>query len=333
LLNFHRNKKQGFPQKQTRRGESMKKVLATLAIVAFGANAMAGEKSTGWKRADDVKRGGAALEKSYEQFPNPVKPLVGAIVSPLGNTIQYVAEGAAIVRRDLVEGAVRAVYNSGKCIADSTAMHPGYTAGCVVSLGGDLTIVILNTAGNTMGNLVEGAGEILADLAFIASRAAYDLGDAVAATGVPVVSKVAAAPFYVVGFVLDHTGRIVKVTAATVADAIYTTTGGLTMTIGNLVDVPVSLLQLNPGRALQSLGFAAGSAACTVIDLLLTPARLAVGLVAAHDKSVEQIGKCTTAAKREFRRIRSGERDDEQQAPAPWQDGRQERREEEVQAP
>jgi hypothetical protein len=299
----------------------MKKILATLAVAAFAVNATAGGQRTGDKYTDDLKRSGQELTKAHEGVPNPFRPLVGTLLSPAGHTISWVATGVAATT-DAVEDAIGAVMASGACLADSTANlpYPGHSVACVVVLGGDLTIVVTSYAGGMLGSTVEHAGAIVADLAFIAGQAATDICSAVADTGIPVVSHAAALPFCVVGVVLDATGRVVRATATTIAQAVYTATGGVNLVIGNTVDVAASLLRLDLGRAVQSLGFAGVSAACTAFDLLLTPVNWINNVAGEFGHGGAPLGTCQAAVRAEFRRIRAGEKGDDYQAPWPGDD-------------
>jgi len=284
----------------------MKNILAALALVAFSMNATAGTKEKFHKATDDMKDVGEKTEQSYKQVPNPVRPLAGTLVSPLGNTISYVAEGLDIVAREGVEAAVTAVYSSGQCITKE-ATHPGELAGCVVKLGGDGVIVIWNTAGYSVANVVSYGGEMISDVAFIWRDAANDLKNAALEANIPVLSPIVAGGAYVVGFVFNASGVVVKVTFSAVADGIRGLAEGGASTIGALVDVPVSLLRLNGKRAMESLGIAMGSAACTGIDLVITtPLNWGASLLNAIDKGNRRLPTCFEQAKKDFQAIRNG---------------------------
>lgn len=278
----------------------MKKLLASVALLAMVANAQADEKGGFYKDTNDLKDAGEALENSYKEVPNPLRPLAGTLTSPAGNTIQYVAEGLDIIAEEGVEKMVEAVVSSGTCLEKSE--HPGMAAGCVVKLGGDGFIVIWNTAGYSVTNVVDFGGELLSDVAFIWRDAFADLGDSLKEAGVPVLPEAA----YVMKFVMNAAGVIVKVTFGTVADSGRGFIEGGALTIENLVDIPVSLLNLKPKRAMESLGIAFGAAGCTAIDLILTPVHLVVNLVNAADGGNRRLPTCMEQAKKDFEAIRNG---------------------------
>jgi hypothetical protein len=309
LLIDSRSKKKGVLTKQNKEIRTMKKILAILAIVSVGFNAAADEgkdnsaKRTGYKATDEMKDAGKALEDSYKGAPNPARPFVGTLTSPLGNTVQYIAEGVAILGQEGVESMVKAVVRSGRCIKASADQQPGIFAGCVLKLGGDSTIVIVNTVGYSAANLVDLGGEVLSDLAYIWRDAAYDLEGALREAGVPVLPGVA----HVVGFVLDATGKVVEVTFGTIATGVRGATEGVALTVENVVDVPVSLLAGNGTRAGQSLSIGVGAAACTAIDLVITtPIRLFLNLVNLVDEGNRSMKSCMDQAKEDFRAIRNG---------------------------
>ncbi len=278
----------------------MKKLLASVALLAMVANGHAEETGGFYKATNDLKDAGEKVENSYKSVPNPLRPFAGTLTSPTGNVIQYFAEGADIIAEEGVEGMVKAVVSSGSCLEKSE--HPGMAAGCVVKLGGDGFIVIWNTAGYSVTNVVDFGGELLSDVAYIWRDAFSDLGDTLKEAGIPILPEAA----YVMKFVMNAAGVIVKVTFGTVADSGRGFIEGGALTVENLVDVPVSLLNLKPKRAMESLGIAIGSAGCTAIDLLLTPVHLVVNLVNAADGGSRRIPTCLEQAKKDFEAIRNG---------------------------
>ena len=266
----------------------MKKILALMAIVAMSTNVFAGEgrddskADTGYKATNELKDAGKSLEDTYLQAPNPLRPFVGVITSPVGNTIQYVAEGVAILGREGVEGAVKAFVAAGGCLSDATKneKHPGYHVACGFNLVGGGTVVITNTVGYSAGNVVMGAGEILSDLAFIVGQAGKDLCSTLEDKGLRGVSDISCA----FGVVMNAAGQVVEVVAYEVAATVYGATNGIGMTIMSTTSVFANLARGHGRAAGESLGHAIGHGTCTVIDTVLIVARLPLALIDLADK-------------------------------------------------
>lgn len=287
----------------------MKKLLASLAVIAFASNGYAADGKGGFDKAmDDLKAGGNKVENSYKEVPNPLRPFAGTVTSPVGNTIQYFAEGASILNDELVQKTVDSVVKSGKCLNTSAeARHPGAMVGCVVTLAGDGVLVIWNTVGYSAANVIDFGGEAISDLAYIWRDAGHDFAAAAQRAGIPVLSPLAAGAGYVFSFVMNAAGVIVQVSMHTIADGVRGVAQGGTIAISEAVNVPVELLKLQPRKAMESLGIAIGAAGCTVVDAVITtPLRLGAGLLKAIGVGDGRIPGCLERAQKDFDAIKAG---------------------------
>lgn len=278
----------------------MKKILTALAIVGFASNAFAGAKDDWNKGIDDMKDTGDAIKNSDAKVPYPVKPFVGSIVSPLGNTVYYIAEGLDIVAQDGVEGTVKALVASGQCLDKSE--HPGQAAGCAIKLAGDGVVVIWNTAGYSVTNVVDYGGEMLSDFAFVWRDAFGAMEAGLNEAGLPVLAGGA----YIVKFVLNAAGVITKVTMAQISESGHDLIDGSALAFESFVDVPVQLLNPNLKQAGNSLVIGIGYSGCTAIDLLLSPVYLTVKLINATDNGNRRIAKCLDGMRVTAEQIRAG---------------------------
>lgn len=278
----------------------MKKILASLAIIGFASNAFAGAKEDWDKAISDSKDLGEKVESSDSKVEYPFKPFVGTIVSPVGNTIYYVAEGLDIVEKEGLEQGLVALAATDKCL--SKAEHPGQATGCLIKLGGDSAIVVWNTAGYSVTNVVDYGGELIKDVAFRWRDAFGVMGDSLKEAGVPLLPEGA----YIVKFVIGAGGVITKVTAATISQSGRDLIDGVAMATGSFVDVPVQLLNPDIKAAGDSFTIGVGYSLCSVVDLILFPAHLTLNLMNAADSGNRRIEKCLDGMMVTAEQIRAG---------------------------
>ena len=197
---------------------------------------------------------------------------------------------------------------SGQCLDSAgEAKHAGEFAGCFITLGGDAFIVIWNTAGYSVANVVSYGGEVMSDVAFIWRNAARDLQKAALEANIPVLSPIVAGGAYVVGFVLNATGVVIKVTFAAISDGIRGATDAGSSAVQAAVDVPVQLLRLDGNQAMNSVAIAVTSAACLGIDLVITtPINWGAALLNAIDQGNRRLPTCLEQAKKDFQALRNG---------------------------
>lgn len=286
----------------------MKKILSLVAIVAISTNVFAGEGKdnaaarTGWKATDQLKDAGKRVEDSYLSVPNPARPFVGMITSPVGNTIQYVAEGVAILKIEGVEAAVKAFVDAGGCLsaANKNRNHPGYHVACGFGLAGGGMVVITNVVGFSAGNVVMGVGEIVSDAFFIAGQAGADLCRTLENAGARGLSDISCA----FAIVMDATGQVVEVIAYEVAATVYGATNGVSMTIRSATSVFQNLSRGQGRAAGEAAGQTIGHGFCTVMDAVLIVARLPLALVDLADKGNRKSKVPSCAA--DYRKVLNG---------------------------
>ena len=135
-------------------------------------------------------------------------------------------------------------------------------------------ISVVTLAGYWAGSTVDYAGEAVAQYAYLMRDAANDFAGYLEEHHLSPLGI----PFKIIAFVMDASGKIVKVVAGTIADGVRNLVDGSAMTIENIVNVPVSLLKLDAPAAGRSLAVAVGSGLCTTVDVLFLPIRLIIGL-------------------------------------------------------
>lgn len=270
----------------------MKKVLLSLAVLATAMSAAAQNRGE-YAVTKDMKEAGKEIEEFDNTVKYPTRILVGSVLSPLGNTVQYFAEGVDIIGKEGIEKAVLAVSDSIQCSGKALGKQPGEMAACVFRLGGDLTVTIINTVGYSAANGVDWVGEVASDFAFEWRDASYTLAQRLRDAGVPNALNGA----LLIGFILDASGKVIRVSVGTVSYTIRNTTEGLAMTAKKLVEAPVKIVTGRPLEAVDAAGLAISYATCTAVDVLLFPVHLGVGLANLIDKGQRKVISCVGSLK------------------------------------
>jgi hypothetical protein len=268
----------------------MKSILACLAILAMSANAIAeGEKGGFEKAMDKLKSDGQTLSESHNELSEPVRYVIGTVTLPTGTVVEYVAEAAAGLDRDLIETNIANVYNSGTCLEGAVGQQPGVAVSCLIQLPGDIAISTVAAPGNQLATLSDYTGKGLTRVLGMSTTAVKSLEKFLEEkTGLPPCVD----GLRVISFTLDATGQVVGETFRVVTGTIGGTTQGLVLVGSNVIDFPVSLLRGEFRRSLGSVAIAGVGVVCTATDLLLAPAHLAIGLYKLVGKRNPRVWSC-----------------------------------------
>ncbi len=193
----------------------------------------------------------------------PVRAALGTIYSPLGNTIKYTASVAQIAKDDVGKATLGALADSGKCANE--AKYPNHLVVCGVELGGDLLTVTAYAPAKL------GAATV-----YYVTHASADILDYWAnafGTCVETVGEVVGAPCKAMSFVLNGSGKVIKVTGVSLVEYVGNGANSVAYGISSFVDIPVSLFNGNLKGAGRAIIKSVHSLVCVVGDLTI------VGLV------------------------------------------------------
>lgn len=272
----------------------MKSLMILLATISVSAGAVTKE----------VKDAGKAVAEQHDSLGYPERAVVAPVGVPVGNAMMWGADNADNVV-EMAKGIYGDLKEGGRCAGK--AEHPGQLMGCAIITPTNMVVTFVDGVGflgtSTVNYAVgETLGTLNAEIARAAGTAAQSWQETWTEMGAPRFGEFTKVPFLVVELVFDATGKVISATNVSLIFAINTTVNGFAMTVTNLVDVPVSILDGRFSNAGEAFGMTIHSAACTVIDLFIgTPVNFISKLI-----GKEAPRSCLDQAKEIFVQIKAG---------------------------